>query len=137
MAKYISKCEMIMSKEFNQRLKQRMVMLLIALPIGIFFGKFVPDRISNWIYIGFVAVCIVFALYYIIQLGLINRRLDESRVHAEQWKRRIRSVADTTESPDNDLTFDEFCEFEDDKILERFNKNCSRRKQTNPARLGR
>jgi hypothetical protein len=98
--------------------KQRLIMGLIAIPIGILFGEFVPDRIYKWIYYGFLTVCVGFGLYCVFRIELIDHRLEQSKKQAERWKRRICSIADSTESPDADLTFDEFCEFEDDKVLD-------------------
>jgi hypothetical protein len=98
--------------------KQRLMMGLIALPIGILLGEFVSDHIYKWIYYGFLAVCLGFGLYFVFRIELIDHRLDQSKKQAERWKRRICSIADSTESPDTELTFDEFCEFEDDKVLD-------------------
>ena len=90
---------------------------LVAILVAILFGEFVPPRVAKWIFNGFFAVCVFGALYCIFRIALIDRRLAQSEKQTEEWKRRIRSIADSTESPDHDLTFDEFCEFEDDKVL--------------------
>ena len=97
---------------------QRAIIILVACVILFLTATLVSERTFKWILNGFAVGCLVFALYCIFQIERSDLRLDKSRKQAEIWKSKIRSVADTTESPDKDLTFDEFCEFEDDKILD-------------------
>jgi len=106
-----------MSKDIKQRLVMALVGLPIAFLVAFLAAEFVPDRIVRWTFNGIAVGGIVLVLYYFVQFRRTMRQLDQSGAQAEEWKRRILSVADTTESPDDDLTFDEFCEFEDDKVL--------------------
>jgi hypothetical protein len=97
---------------------QRAIVVLVAFLVLLLAAALVSNRIFKWILDGFAVACLIFALYCIFKIERTDHRLDQSSKQAEIWKRRIRSVADTTESPDDDLTFDEFCEFEDHKILD-------------------
>lgn len=41
------------------------------------------------------------------------------KLHAAKWKQRISAIADSTDEPWEDYTFDDFCELMDDSELER------------------
>jgi len=113
--------------------KQRLVMAVVGFPIVVLVGwlasAFVPAKIVKWTFDGIAVVGTAFVVYYVIRLHRTLRQLNQSRAHAQEWKRRILSVADTTESPDDDLTFDEFCEFEDDRVLAEVVKELERMPQ--------
>jgi hypothetical protein len=102
----------------SKHLKQRLIMGLIAIPLAFLLITFDPPaKIVKWTFNGIAVIGMAFVLYYVIQVHRTMRELSQSKAKTEEWKRRIRSVADTAESPDDDLTFDEFCEFEDEKVL--------------------
>ncbi|HTY88711.1 MAG TPA: hypothetical protein VMB80_14685 [Candidatus Acidoferrum sp.] len=99
--------------------------VLIAVPLVILSLVFgVSDRLIYWIIGSVIAVLIIWILYNVVQLyhcrsGMtpVASALDQAQ--ADEWKRRIRFAADTTDMSGCELTLEELCDYFDDDHLTR------------------
>jgi hypothetical protein len=103
-------------ERYKQKLKWRFLILIIAVPLGILGAIYhVRDRTIYWITGCIVVPLVILQLYDQIQYYRAARPMTAAK--ADEWKRKIRALADNTDMTEYDTTIDELCEDLGDVLL--------------------
>ncbi|MHB1081423.1 MAG: hypothetical protein ACYC67_18655 [Prosthecobacter sp.] len=101
---------------FPEKVRFKILIYLIVGPLFAlayyFFGIDGTNTLVGLLAHGGVSLVFLFLAYTLWQIR-------ENKVQAARWKQRIQHIADCTDRPYEEYSFDEFCEITDDSELER------------------
>ena len=116
-------------QRWKKRTKERLLELLGIMGILLVATAILPEwalerafQILEWVIWAVVAAFGVYFVYAQYELYRFRKRhgaeLELQRQEAEEWKRRIRAAADSTEMKGHKIGFAEMCEWEEEEVLQ-------------------